>query len=149
MRGRNYRNGNRLGVKAAGSMLMRKLSTNQSSDSMPEYRDPRLLLEQRYGKATERLQEPEETAHGFLYEGLASQKHFLMEEFHYAGRAIDMTLVDARRVGSADTLGGPRFGSVYPGKLAQMAYYGALFDWCFFSRLGHVHCSVKPGKSTV
>ncbi|KAM7540443.1 hypothetical protein Aperf_G00000043477 [Anoplocephala perfoliata] len=37
-----------------------------------------------------------------------------------------------------------RYNSVYPGKLAQLAYYGALFDWCYLARQGHVHCSVKP-----
>ncbi|KAH9285988.1 Desert hedgehog protein A [Echinococcus granulosus] len=62
----------------------------------------------------------------------------MMEGFHYAGRAVDMILVDTKIDGSS------RLSSVYPGKLAQLAYYGALFDWCYFARQGHVHCSVKP-----
>lgn len=64
----------------------------------------------------------------------------MMEEFHYAGRALDMILVNTKTRESS------RQNSVYPGKLAQLAYYGALFDWCYFARQGHVHCSVKPGK---
>lgn len=68
------------------------------------------------------------------------QHPVMMEEFHYAGRAVDMILVDTKLDGSS------RLSSVYPGKLAQLAYYGALFDWCYFARQGHVHCSVKPGK---
>ncbi|VDM19499.1 unnamed protein product, partial [Hydatigera taeniaeformis] len=67
-----------------------------------------------------------------------NQHPVMMEEFHYAGRAVDMILVDTKIDGS------PRLRSVYPGKLAQLAYYGALFDWCYFARQGHVHCSVKP-----
>ncbi|KAL5970130.1 Desert hedgehog protein A [Taenia solium] len=66
------------------------------------------------------------------------QHPVMMEEFHYAGRAVDMILVDTKIDGSS------RLSSVYPGKLAQLAYYGALFDWCYFARQGHVHCSVKP-----
>ncbi|VDK36182.1 unnamed protein product [Dibothriocephalus latus] len=63
----------------------------------------------------------------------------MMEEFHFAGRAVDMILVDARE-------GSPvrQSRSLFPGKLAQLAYFKALFDWCFFSRDGYVHCSVKP-----
>ncbi|EUB56688.1 Desert hedgehog protein [Echinococcus granulosus] len=66
------------------------------------------------------------------------QHPVMMEGFHYAGRAVDMILVDTKIDGSS------RLSSVYPGKLAQLAYYGALFDWCYFARQGHVHCSVKP-----
>ncbi|KAF8567763.1 hypothetical protein P879_01008 [Paragonimus westermani] len=60
-----------------------------------------------------------------------------MEEFHYAGRAVDLQLVTtnyASAHNSAQNLG----------ILAQMAYYVARFDWCYLSRTGHVHCSVKP-----
>ena len=71
------------------------------------------------------------------------QHPIMMEEFHYAGRAVDMILVDTKTAGST------RRSSIYPGKLAQLAYYGALFDWCYFARQGHVHCSVKPGTLVI
>lgn len=64
-----------------------------------------------------------------------------MEEFHYAGRAVDVQLV--ARGGGYINMRNPEFSL---GVLAQIAYYVAQFDWCYFSRSGHVHCSVKPGK---
>ncbi|VDP66340.1 unnamed protein product [Echinostoma caproni] len=63
-----------------------------------------------------------------------------MEEFHYAGRAVDVQLVS--RAGYIN-MRNPEFSL---GVLAQIAYYVAQFDWCYFSRSGHVHCSVKPGE---
>ncbi|TNN08012.1 Indian hedgehog protein [Schistosoma japonicum] len=60
-----------------------------------------------------------------------------MEEFHYAGRAVDMELITRQ-------YGRPRNSDLHLGVLAQIAYYVAHFDWCFVNRAGHVHCSVKP-----
>uniref|UniRef100_A0A5K4FDV9 HintN domain-containing protein n=1 Tax=Schistosoma mansoni TaxID=6183 RepID=A0A5K4FDV9_SCHMA len=60
-----------------------------------------------------------------------------MEEFHYAGRAVDMELITRK-------YGRPHNSDLHLGVLAQIAYYVAHFDWCFFNRAGHVHCSVKP-----
>ncbi|CAH8564959.1 unnamed protein product [Schistosoma bovis] len=60
-----------------------------------------------------------------------------MEEFHYAGRAVDMELITRQ-------YGRPHNSDLHLGVLAQIAYYVAHFDWCFFNRAGHVHCSVKP-----
>ncbi|KAF7261416.1 hypothetical protein EG68_01158 [Paragonimus skrjabini miyazakii] len=60
-----------------------------------------------------------------------------MEEFHYAGRAVDLQLVAANYASAHNSA--PNLGI-----LAQMAYYVARFDWCYLSRTGHVHCSVKP-----
>ncbi|BHF59944.1 hypothetical protein SprV_0100290500 [Sparganum proliferum] len=81
---------------------------------------------------------------GYTGERLGSEKHLMMEEFHFAGRAVDMILVDTREGNPA------RQGrSLFPGKLAQLAYFKALFDWCFFSRDGYVHCSVKPDSIIV
>ncbi|CAH8512165.1 unnamed protein product [Schistosoma turkestanicum] len=60
-----------------------------------------------------------------------------MEEFHYAGRAVDMELITQHS-------GRPHNFHLHLGVLAQIAYYVAQFDWCFFNRAGHVHCSVKP-----
>ncbi|TPP60528.1 Hedgehog protein [Fasciola gigantica] len=64
-----------------------------------------------------------------------------MEEFHYAGRAVDVQLVP--RGGGYIDMRNPEFSL---GVLAQIAYYVAQFDWCYLSRSGHVHCSVKPGE---
>ncbi|KAG5452273.1 Desert hedgehog protein B [Clonorchis sinensis] len=66
--------------------------------------------------------------------------HMRMEEFHYAGRAVDVQLITQsyRLPGSVNE---------NLGVLAQIAYYVAHFDWCYFSRSGHVHCSVKPDAS--
>ncbi|CAH8855638.1 unnamed protein product [Trichobilharzia szidati] len=60
-----------------------------------------------------------------------------MEEFHYAGRAVDIELTTRQ-------FGRPHNSDLHLGVLAQIAYYVAHFDWCFFNRAGHVHCSVKP-----
>ncbi|CAL8071477.1 unnamed protein product [Calicophoron daubneyi] len=63
-----------------------------------------------------------------------------MEEFHYAGRAIDMKLITRPFARTRNV-------NFNLGVLAQIAYYVAQFDWCYFSRTGHVHCSVKPDAS--
>ncbi|CAH8545452.1 unnamed protein product [Heterobilharzia americana] len=60
-----------------------------------------------------------------------------MEEFHYAGRAVDIELTTRQ-------YNRPHNVNLHLGVLAQIAYYVAHFDWCFFNRAGHVHCSVKP-----
>ncbi|VDN97084.1 unnamed protein product [Rodentolepis nana] len=131
---------NGLGIKVANSgsrFVMQRPRQNRSTSAelpsethnLPPY--PMSHDQQRYGRDPNII--------GF--ENL--RRHFkeypiMMEEFHYAGRALDMILVDTRISVSS------RQNSVYPGKLAQLAYYGALFDWCYFARQGHVHCSVKP-----
>ncbi|CAH8533943.1 unnamed protein product [Dicrocoelium dendriticum] len=63
-----------------------------------------------------------------------------MEEFHYAGRAVDIQLAFQPYSNQRDI-------DVKIGLLAQMAFYVAQFDWCYFSRSRHVHCSVKPDSS--
>ncbi|VDL21166.1 unnamed protein product [Hymenolepis diminuta] len=137
---RYYPNGNGLGIKVANSgsrVLMQRPRQNRSTSAeLPSgTHNPRLYPisqdHQWYG------QDP--NVMGF--DNLRRQfKEYpvMMEEFHYAGRALDMILVDTKISASS------RQNSVYPGKLAQLAYYGALFDWCYFARQGHVHCSVKP-----
>lgn len=119
---------NSLGVKVAGPdtrLIMQR----------PRFNDTRLR-----GRA---WQLPEVNAVGIESHHQRHPSYYqpvMMEEFHYAGRALDMVLVD---------VGNKRHNSLYPGKLAQLAYYGALFDWCYFSRQGHVHCSVKPGMMSL
>ncbi|VDO80339.1 unnamed protein product [Schistosoma margrebowiei] len=55
-----------------------------------------------------------------------------MEEFHYAGRAVDMELITRQ-------FGRPHNSDLHLGVLAQIAYYVAHFDWCFFNRAGHTY----------
>jgi len=56
-----------------------------------------------------------------------------MDDLHYAGRAVDMSLVKLSYKGL----------DANNGKLAEIAYYRASFDWCKYSE-DQVHCSVKP-----
>lgn len=137
-----YQSGsNGLGIKVADSgkrILMQRPHHNRSNSA--DYKASEIHKPRPYPISREPSQwyGRDQTVVGF--DNLRRQFPMMMEEFHYAGRALDMMLVNTRISPNA------RQNSVYPGKLAQLAYYGALFDWCYFARQGHVHCSVKPGK---
>ncbi|VDD77476.1 unnamed protein product [Mesocestoides corti] len=136
-----YHSSNSLGVKVANTdsrvVMQRPRDGANQSEATPgsSIQSPYSVYRSRYWG--EEL--PVMGFDGYRRQQQQLQQHpVMMEEFHYAGRAVDMILVDARSSGSS------RRSSIYPGKLAQLAYYGALFDWCYFARQGHVHCSVKP-----
>ncbi|KAM3172697.1 hypothetical protein ACTXT7_014009 [Hymenolepis weldensis] len=139
---RYYHGGNGLGIKVANSgsrLLMQRPRQNRSisAESPSETHNPRPY------PISQDHQWYRQDPNVMGFDNLRRQfKEYpvMMEEFHYAGRALDMILVDTKISASS------RQNSVYPGKLAQLAYYGALFDWCYFARQGHVHCSVKPDE---